>query len=115
MIDITNLTDSYTNEQAQQLRGISQLLADGMQILAESRKMRDDIRFMKDYTADEKAYAIEELRQAENHIAYIMLKSLAEANFDAVMKNNFGGNKYMVPKEEEYSDPLKLRKLFGVE
>ena len=115
LIDITNLTDSYTNEQAQQLRGISQLLADGMQILAESRKMRDDIRFMKDYTADEKAYAIEELRQAENHIAYIMLKSLAEANFDAVMKNNFGGNKYMVPKEEEYSDPLKLRKLFGVE
>ena len=114
LLDITGFEDSYTNEKAQQLRGVSQLLSDGMQVLAESRQMRDDIRFMKDVSADEKRERIEELRKVENDIAYFLLKSLSEADFDKVMKNNFGGNKYTVPKET-FSDPLGLRKLFGVE
>ena len=100
LLDITGFKDSYTNEKAQQLRGVSQLLSDGMQVLAESRKRRDDIRFMKDLSGDEKRKQIEELRQVENDIAYYLIKSLSEANFDKVMKNNFGGNKYTVPKEQ---------------
>ena len=79
-----------------------------MQVLAESRQMRDDYRFMKDLSADEKLEKIDELRKVENDIAYFLLKSLSEADFDKVMKNNFGGNKYTVPKET-YSDPLNIR------
>ena len=108
LLDITGFEDSYTNEKAQQLRGVSQLLSDGMQVLAESRQMRDDYRFMKDLSADEKLEKIDELRKVENDIAYFLLKSLSEADFDKVMKNNFGGNKYTVPKET-YSDPLNIR------
>jgi hypothetical protein len=55
---------------------------------------------MKDLSGDEKRKQIEELRQVENDIAYYLIKSLSEANFDKVMKNNFGGNKYTVPKEQ---------------
>ena len=113
LLDITGLQEDYSSEKANQLRGVSQILADAMITLAESRQLRDDIRFIKGMSADEKRKQIELLREAENMIAYSYIKALSNANLDKVMKNFIGGNKYTVPKEEEYTDPLNLRAIFG--
>ena len=81
--------------------------------LAESRKLRDNVRFIKEMSADEKRLYIEELREAENEIAYQYLIELSSADFDKAMKTQFGGDKYKLPKEPD--DIFGLRKLFGVE
>ena len=114
LLDLSGLNESYTNQQANELRAISGLLAEVMTQLAESRKIRDNIRFDKNSSAQEKRNIIEELRKAENDMAYYYLQALASADFDRAMKNYFGGNRYSLPKET-YSDPLNLRKIFGVE
>ena len=115
LLDTVGLEENYSNEQLNQFRMVSGFLEETLGILAQSREMRENIRFMQNLSGEEKKTQIDELRAAENEIAYGILVALSNANLDKVMDNTFGGNKYNVPKEEEYSDPLKLRKLFGVE
>ena len=113
LLDITEMEEGYSNEKANQLRAVSSLLQEVMLQLAESRKLRDNVRFIKEMSADEKRLYIEELREAENEIAYQYLIALSSADFDKAMKTNFGGDKYKLPKEPD--DIFGLRKLFGVE
>ena len=107
------MEEGYSNEKANQWRAVSSLLQEVMLQLAESRKLRDNIRFVDTMSANEKRAYVEELREAENEIAYQYLVALSDADFDKVMKTNFGGDKYRLPKEPD--DIFGLRKLFGVE
>ena len=115
LLDTVGLEENFSSEKLNQFRMVSGFLEESLTILAQSREMRDNIRFMKNLSGEEKLAQIEELRMAENEIAYGVLLALANADLDKVMENTFGGNKYNVPKEDEYSDPLNLRKIFGVE
>ncbi len=122
LLNALEMEESFTNQEANELRAISYLLSDVMLKLSESRKLRNNIQFLPNnpnltdkQNADEKRLQIEELRETENEIAYQALLLLKDADFDKAMTTIGGWKKYSLPKEEEYSDPLKLRKLFGVE
>ncbi len=113
LLDITGMEEGYSNEKANQWRAVSSLLQEVMLQLAESRKLRDNVRFIDTMSADEKRVYVEELREAENEIAYQYILALSNSDFDKIMKTQFGGNKYRLPKEPD--DIFGLRKLFGVE
>ena len=90
-----------------QFRGVSPYLEEVLRKLAESREIRNNIRFMKNLSAEDKRKQIDELIETENLIAYNMLKTLADADLDGVMKDKvFNSNKYNLPKEKQTEIPI---------
>ena len=107
LLDVTNLENNYKDETLMQFRGVSPYLEEVLRKLAESRQIRDNIRFMKNLSAEEKRKQIDELIETENLIAYNMLKTLADADLDGVMKDKvFNSNKYNLPKEKQTEIPI---------
>ncbi len=110
LMDITDLKQNFSSEDLNQFRAVSSLLTEVLQQLSDLRNLRDSTRFMKNLSAEQKRTQIDEYRTIENQIARDMIKILAEADFDKVMKSQFFGNKYNTPKEP--FDPLGFRDLF---
>ena len=107
LLDVTNLENNYKDETLMQFRGVSPYLEEVLRKLAESREIRNNIRFMKNLSAEDKRKQIDELIETENLIAYNMLKTLADADLDGVMKDKvFNSNKYNLPKEKQTEIPI---------
>ena len=98
ILDTLKLKENYTNEEANQWRAVSALLADSLLEFKNINEQIESFRFAKGLSGAEKTEQRELLIRARNHIAYAYLIMLSRANFDKAF-SNLTGEKWALPTE----------------
>ena len=98
ILDTLKLKENYTNEEANQWRAVSALLADSLLEFKNINEQIESFRFAKGLSGADKTKQRELLIRARNHIAYAYLIMLSRANFDKAF-SNLTGEKWALPTE----------------